>query len=282
MDTEKLPKKRARGRPRSLFHDPQPTTIQALERGLVVLEHLARNSGTTLSGLAYQMDLPASTTHRILTTLQERGFVSLDETTQEWSIGIETFRVGSAYLVRTNLVEAARNVMRQLMEDTGETANLAIADQGDVVFVSQVETHNPIRAFFRPGSRSPMHASGIGKALLAEMGPREFYRVVEASGLKEYTPNTLTTPDGLREDLSTTRERGWSFDNEERYLGMRCIAAAIHNAFGEAVAGISISGPTVRFPDEILPGLGRTVAAAALEVTGLIGGHAPEQIGDQL
>ena len=88
-------------------------------------------------------------------------------------IGVEAFRVGSGFLKRVNLIEASRKIMRNLMAQTGETSNLGITDDGDVVFVSQVETHNPIRAFFRPGTRSFMHASGAGKALMAQMSRPE-------------------------------------------------------------------------------------------------------------
>ena len=265
-------KKRGRGRPKSLFHPPQPSTIRALDKGLTVLKELARGGAATLTELAESTDMPASSTHRILTTLQDQGFADLDETTQNWSIGIEAFRAGSAYLVRTNLVEAAMKTMRRLMEETGETANLAIADSGDVVFIAQVETHNPIRAFFRPGSRGPLHSSGIGKALLANMSDDAVNLIIEASRLEEHTPNTLSSPEALRNDLNAIRKRGWSLDNEERYLGMRCVASTICNAYGEPVAGISISGPTVRFPDEGLDALGQKVRMAAEEVTGLIGG----------
>ena len=84
-----------------------------------------------------------------------------------WRVGVETFRAGSAFARGVKVVEMGRAAMRQVMNQSGETANLAIEDGGEVVFVSQVECHEPIRAFFRPGTRAPMHASGIGKSLLA-------------------------------------------------------------------------------------------------------------------
>ncbi|MEZ5811537.1 MAG: IclR family transcriptional regulator [Rhizobiaceae bacterium] len=267
--------KRGRGRPKSLFHEPQTGTVQALDRGLTLMKELARSRGLTLTDLSGRLDMAPSSAHRILSTLQKQGFADLDDISQEWSVGIEAFRVGSAFLVRTNLVEASIRQMRRLMEETGETANLAIADGGDVVFISQVETHNPIRAFYRPGSRSPMHSSGIGKALLANAPRAEVERLVHRTGLVRHTERTCATPEALFADLDEIRRRGWSLDNEERYDGMRCVAATIFNAYGEAVAGISVSGPTVRFPDEALDGIGDKVCRAADEVTRLIGGTPP-------
>lgn len=266
---------RPRGRPRSVFKPSDAGTVQALDRGLSLLRDLAREGGVKLTDLALRVGMPPSSAHRVLITLQKHGFVEFDESTQEWSIGIEAFRVGSAYLVRTNLVETARKVMRRLMEETGETANLAIADDGDVVFVGQIESHNPIRAFFRPGTRGHMHASGIGKALLADLSRSDVESILQKKGLPEFTPKTLTSPGSLFADLERTTERGWSLDDEERYTGMRCVAATVYNAFGEATAGLSVSGPTVRFTDQVISEIGPKVKRAADEVTKMIGGAIP-------
>lgn len=269
MNTEQ---KRGRGRPRSLFHEPKPSTVQALERGLQVLRDLSQTGSATLSDVALRNAMPASSVHRILATLQKHGLVEFDEVSQEWSVGLEAFRIGNAYLQRTNLIEASHPVMRRLMEETGETANLAIADSGDVVFVSQVETHNPIRAFFRPGTRGAMHCSGIGKALLASYTREEIEKILQKRGLPQFTEKTLTVPEALFKDLEDTKSRGYSFDDDERYDGMRCVAAVIYNAFGEAVAGISVSGPSTRFPNTQIPEIGSKVRSAAAEITTAIGG----------
>ena len=269
--------KRPRGRPRSTETDTKLSTVRALDRGLVLLRELAQVGSITLTDLAIRADMPPSSIHRMLFTLQKHGFVEFDETIQEWQIGIETYRIGNTYLARTNLVEAARKPLRHLMEETGETANLGIADNGDVVFIDQIETHNPIRAFFRPGTRSHMHASGIGKSLLADLPHRDVEKILKLKGQPEFTVKTLTSSDNLMADLERTRKRGWSIDDEERYLGMRCVASNIYNSFGEAVAGISISGPTVRFPDEVVAKLGPVVKRAAAEVTNAIGGKVPRR-----
>lgn len=275
MQLPPFPKKR-RGRPRKATPETGIGTVHALERGLVVLQALAREGYMPLTDLALKVGIPTSTVHRILTTLEKLGFAEINEDTNEWSVGIESFRVGNSYLERTNLIENSRKAMRDLLEATGETANLAIPDGGDVVFISQAESHNPIRAFFRPGTRGHMHASGIGKALLANMLRRDVEKILHTSGCPEFTAKTLTTPVELFADLETTRTRGWAFDDEERYDGMRCIAASIFNPYGEAVAGISVSGPTVRFPEHMLQEIGPKVREAARQVTILIGGKPRE------
>jgi len=163
------------------------------------------------------------------------------------------------------------------MTASGETANMASADNGDVVFLSQVETHEAIRAFFRPGTRGPMHASGIGKALLAEMSRSQVECILQSKGLQSFTHKTLSSPEDLFTDLALTQKRGWSIDDEERNVGMRCIAAPIFNFHGEAIAGISISGPTVRMTDEKLGEFGPIVKRSAARVTEAIGGRPPNR-----
>jgi len=250
-------------------------TVQALDRGMALLRSLARDGNATLSELCARAGVPASSAHRLLMTLQSHGMVDFSDATQEWSVGVESFRIGSAFTQRTNIVDLAREPMRGLVEDTGETANLAIEDDGEVVFLAQVDTANPIRAFFRAGTRVPMHSSGIGKALLASFDRAKVDRILRQRGLPEFTAKTHAEPEALHQDLARTRTRGWSFDDEERYAGMRCIAAPIWNVHGEAVAGVSISGPAVRFGRDAIDGLGARVRRAAAEITDAMGGVAP-------
>jgi IclR family transcriptional regulator, acetate operon repressor len=205
----------------------------------------------SLTELAEAAGQSPATVYRVLQTLESHGIAEFQPAQQLWFVGREAFRIGSAFLGRSSLVEQARAVMRELMAETGETANLAIADGGQVVFLSQVETHEPIRAFFRPGTRGTIHASGIGKALLAYYPVERLDRIIRDQGLPAYTPHTITDRARLLDEMALTRARGWAIDDEERTEGMRCIAAPIFNEFREAVAGVSVSGPPSR------PGEGR-------------------------
>ncbi|MEM7777939.1 MAG: HTH-type transcriptional regulator BhcR [Pseudomonadota bacterium] len=267
--------KKTRGRPRNTGSGKSTSTVQALDRALELLKLLAEIDEANLTELALRSGMAPSTAHRLLVTLQQQGIVEFDDGTQNWMVGVDAFRIGSSFVRRTRVVDAGRPVMRELMLATGETANMARADDGDVVFLSQVETHEAIRAFFRPGTRGAMHASGIGKALLAEMPRRQVEHILQGKGLETFTAKTLSSPADLFADLETTRARGWSIDDEERNVGMRCIAAPIFNAYGEAVAGISISGPTVRVTDEKLMEFGPLLKRAAAKVTKAIGGESP-------
>lgn len=269
--------KRPRGRPRSAFKESSAGGLQSLDRALGLMSLIARTESATLSDLARDSGVPTATTHRILSTLQSHNYVSFDDERQEWRIGLEAYRTGLSFLSRNSVSEVGRPVMRRLMRDTGETANLAVPDGAEVVFVGQVETPNPIRAFFPPGTRTSMHASGIGKAILATLPDDQCNGLFAQMGFEGYTGNTLTNADTLGADLERIRARGWSHDREERFYGMSCIGAAIFDEMGEACAGISVSGPTARLAPDRAWDLGAQVLAAAREITELSGGLWPER-----
>lgn len=265
-------KKRTRGRPKSQFAESSAGTMQSLDRALVVLSTLAMAERLTLTDLSLSVGVPTATTHRILNTLEGRGFVTFDADRQDWLIGVEAFRTGSAFLKRRDLSEIGRPVLQQLMERTGETANLAVPQGPEVVFIGQIETHNPIRAFFPPSTRTAMHASGTGKAILAEYSDEHVTKLLKKVGLQKFTENTHTIPKTLFGDLAKIRDRGWSFDQEERHQGMSCIGSAILDEDGAPCAGISISGPSIRFRNGQIDAFGEAVAKAAELITQKIGG----------
>ena len=265
--------KRGRGRPKAWDDKGTQNTIKSLDRALEVLVQLGEMQGGTLSQVAGALDQSPATVYRVLTTFQGRGFVDFDEQTQVWTIGPAAFLTGSQFLRRTSLVERARPIMRELMEATGETANLGIERDGMVLFLGQVETHATIRAFFPPGTASAMHASGIGKALLCRMDDKRQRQVLAASQLEQYTPFTLTDPEAMIADLRASKARGYAVDAEERNIGMRCIAAPVFNVFGEVVAGISVSGPTTRITEDRIDVLAAHVMDAAARLTRAIGGN---------
>ena len=262
--------RRARGRPRAFNEKTEQNTIKSLDRALGVLAELARVENASLSELAQRMGESPATLYRVLTTFSLHGMVESDEATQTWHIGPDAFLIGSVFLRRTGLIEVSRPILRRLMEETGETANLGIEKNDAVLFISQVETHAPIRAFFPPGTLSPLHASGIGKVLLAYAPDASVARFA-AAGMEHFTENTKSNLAELSADLAEIRTRGYSLDEQERTLGMRCIAAPIRNVYAEVVAGLSVSGPTSRLtPDQIAP-LSRAVKKAADAVSMAMG-----------
>ncbi|NOD30357.1 helix-turn-helix domain-containing protein [Ruegeria atlantica] len=272
QDNTREVRRKARGRPRGWDDKTAQNTIKSLDRAMEVFEYLSEAQGKALTALSDEMGQSPATVYRILVTLEGRGLVEFDHDEQVWHIGPRAFVIGSRFLRRTSLVDRARPVMRKLMEATGETANLGVEKEGMVLFLSQVETHASIRAFFPPGTLSPMHASGIGKALLAYMDEDRLDRLLAKTELRAFTDRSITSPAALKEDLAMVRAQGFSIDNEEKNMGMRCIAAPVFDINREAVAGISVSGPTSRVSEAEIARLSRPVIEAARQLTLAIGG----------
>ncbi|MCP5073989.1 MAG: IclR family transcriptional regulator [Rhodobacteraceae bacterium] len=261
-----------RGRPKAA--DVDQTIIQSLDRALDILAELSRADSVSLTELSLITRQSPSTVYRVLSTFARHGMAEADAN-QQWRIGPGAFRIGSRFLRQSNLLDASRPIMRDLMQSTQETANLGIDDNGQVLFLSQTETSQTIRAFFPPGTRNPLHSSGIGKAILAWYAPERVAAIVANHGLKRFTDTTITDPDDLSEDLARARQKGYAFDNEERTNGMRCIAAPVFDPFGEPVAGLSVSGPGFRIPPNAVSEIGAKVRAAANELSKAIGGESP-------
>lgn len=247
--------------------------VQSLSRALSLLDAVARShDGLTLTELAQTVGLPPSTAHRLLTTLQQARFVRFDPLGSVWQIGVQAFVVGNAFARTRDVLMMARPHMRRLMEESGETVNLYVMDEGEAICMGQVESRQMMRAIARPGGRVKMHYSGVGKAMLAWLPDRDVARVLERHGLPRATERTLTTPKALRADLELVRRRGYAVDDEEHAIGLRCVAAPILDEHGAPLAAISASGPTARIPDHQLSLLGAMVAEAARAVTAEVGG----------
>ncbi|MCX8100725.1 MAG: helix-turn-helix domain-containing protein [Geminicoccaceae bacterium] len=253
--------------------------VQSLERALRLLKALAATSdGMSLSELALVAGLPTSTTHRLLTTLEAERFVRLDAAEGHWQIGVEAFRVGNAFARTRDLAAIARPYLRRLMEETGETANLYLAVDGEAVCMAQVECRQMMRAIARPGGRVLMHCSGVGKAILAGLEPEEVQAVLRRHGLPRLTERTLDTPRRLEAALAEIRARGWALDDEEHAIGLRCVAAAVLDEHGRPLGAVSVSGPSVRLPDERLADLAAAVRRSARELTRAAGGAEPGEL----
>lgn len=251
--------------------------VQSLIRGLTIIERLAESrEGIALTDLAQRVGLASSTTHRLLKSLEKMRFVSQHAESGRWFVGVQTFTVGNAFLYHRDFVEAARPVMRRLMEVSGETANLAVIDDGQAVTLSQVQCQEMMRMLAPLGGRAPVHASAVGKALLAALPAEEVGAVLHRRGLARVTENTIDTPARLTAALEEVRRRGYAVDDEEHAIGLRCIASTLHDEHAEPLAAISLSGPKVRVTRDRVGSLGQLVVEATAEITAALGGRLPD------
>jgi IclR family acetate operon transcriptional repressor len=250
-------------------------TVQSLLRAMALLEILSEDDeGYRLVDLAARAGLSTSTTHRLLTTLEQKQFVQFDRDTSLWFVGVRCFSIGSAFARRRNFAALALPLMRRLRDETGETVNLGLLDQGDVVFLTQVESRELMRAITRPGGRSPLPSTAMGQSLLSTMSESEIAEVLRQR-LPRRTPNAIARPTALHGVIAATRARGYAIDDEENAVGLRCVAAPIFDEFRRPYAAISIAGPSVRVTLRRIEELGPQVVAAARAITQATGGLAP-------
>lgn len=251
------------------------SAVQTLSRALTLLEILAEDDeGYRLVDLAERSGLPAPTIHRLLTTLQQRRFVVFESEKNLWRIGPQCFAVGSAFMQRRDMVALATPTLRRLRDLAGETVNVGGLDQDEVLLLHQVESRQMMRAISRPGQRSPLANTAMGKSILAWLPPERVTQLVQL-GLQRLTPQSISRGTALHIALRNIREAGFAVDNEEVAIGLRCIAAPVFNEFSQPIAAISVVGPTVRVTLDRLDSLSKSVMLAASEVTAAIGGRLP-------
>ncbi|GAA3909706.1 glyoxylate bypass operon transcriptional repressor IclR [Halomonas cibimaris] len=249
---------------------------QSLVRGLKLMEQISASpQGLSLSELADMAGLAPSTAHRLLQALQSQGFVTQENEQGLWRIDVKAFRIGNSFLEARDVIATGRPYLRQLTRITGETANLGIRDGATAVFLAQQESPQMMRMITRLGSRAPLHASGVGKALLAWIPDDERARLLAGRELTRVTHNTLYTAPALKEEMARIRAQGFACDREEHAIGLHCVAACVYDERATPLAAISVSGPMARIPEARLIELGALVQDTAAEITAQLGGRVP-------
>ncbi|TAL79117.1 MAG: IclR family transcriptional regulator [Burkholderiaceae bacterium] len=226
-------------------------TIQVLERAMLLLDVLARQSEPVpLKNLAAATGLHTSTAHRILNDLVVGRYVERVDSGL-YQLGMRLLELGSLVKGRLNVRDAAHDHMRELHRITGQTINLSVQQGDEIVYVerswSERSGMQVVRAI---GGRAPLHLTSTGKLFLSVSEPRQVKAYVMRTGLAGTTRNSITQADRLERDLALVRRHGYSRDNEELELGVRCIAAGVYDDTGKLQAGLSISAPAERMRDE--------------------------------
>ena len=219
-----------------------------------------------ISRLAIKLGLAKSTVHRLASTLVEEGMLEQNPETGKYHLGLTLFELGSLVRRKFDFSREAKPWLMGLREQTHETVLLSILGHGGVVCVNFLESQQAIRIMSGIGMRKPIHCTAEGKALLA-FQPTAFIEAALAGDLPARTPNTLTDPSALREELALVRENGYAIDNEEFELGMRGIAAPIYDDSGHATAAVTVAGPTQRLGKRQLSGLAEGVIKAAQAIS---------------
>jgi DNA-binding IclR family transcriptional regulator len=218
--------------------------VGVIGKVLRILELLDRSrSGLPLKDIAEESGLNKSTAHRFLTHLEVEGYLFRDASGR-YMLGPKLVRMGSGMSFQATLCKISRPILEDVWKFTGETLNLAVLDGTDVLYLDVLESLHTFRLATRVGMRRPVHATSLGKAMLANMqGDPLQEEILNAIHFVATTPKSITTLARLRKDLIAIKSRGYALDDEEAVSGARCIGAAIFDGDGKVIGGISMSGP---------------------------------------
>ncbi|QRP47276.1 IclR family transcriptional regulator [Amycolatopsis sp. FDAARGOS 1241] len=246
------------------------TQVQSVDRAISVLELLARNGESGITEIAGELGVHKSTASRLLSVLEAHGLVEQLGERGKYAIGFGIVRLAGAATGRMDLAKLGRQTCQTLAEELGETVNIAIADDGVAINISQARGSAAITTQNWTGQRTPLHATSSGKVLLAAMGEGDRKRLL-GHGLEQYTPRTMVDPQELESEVERVAEDGYAACFEELELGMHAVAVPIRGPGGEVVAAMSASGPSYRLSKQRIKQIVRPMTDAATELSAQLG-----------
>ena len=215
---------------------------------LSLLDALARHSApVNLKQLAAETRLHPSTAHRILSVMVQNRIVDRIEP-GTYRLGMRLLELGTLVRSRISIRQEALPYMQQLHQQLGETVNLSVRHDDEVIYVERTSSGTQMmRVMQIIGARAPLHITAVGKIFLAADGSEKCQEYAKRTGLPRFTENTLTEPASLLKEIERARQQGYAFDNEEAEKGVSCVGAGIYDDDGRLIAGLSVSAPSERF-----------------------------------
>lgn len=248
----------------------QPS-VQSIDRALRILNVLAAShEPLQLSEIARHVEIPASTAHRLLASLQRQEYVRFDQTQRRYTLGLAILPLAEAAKAQIDITKEAMPILERLAAKVNETATLTVLQGNDAVYSLMAQSRRAMGTITSLGSRIPFHCTAAGKALLAYM-PEDRRNEILSKPQRAHTRYTITNSYQLLDELAQIRTQGVSFDRQENEPGMCCIAAPVFNHQGQITATVGISGPSSRFSPEREEELAWPVRAAARELSACLG-----------
>ena len=249
--------------------------VGVLTKVLRIFDALQQSpAGLRLKQISEQTRLNKSTAYRFLSHLEREGYLVREEH-GVYMLGMRLFELASASNHESTLRRVSTPVLRDVLRATGETVNLGVLHGLSVVYLEVLESAHEFRMVSRVGAHQPIYSTALGKALAAFLPADKSEKVLESVEFQALTPHTITNFAQFKEELARIRECGFAVDNEELVLGVRCISAPVLNSAGEAIAAISVAGPTSRISEGKIPTFSAAVRNAAHAISVRIGFSMP-------
>ena len=250
----------------------------AVERALAMLEAVAQESeGLSNAEISRKLNIPKSSASYILRTLETRNYLLRDEESGKYRVGLKILSLSRGALSGLDVRGVALPIMRRLTRETGLTCHLAILDGPDAVYVEKVEPDGFIRMDTWVGRRMRVHATSVGKALVAHVAQDRLEDILRKTGMEKRTSRTITTLPRLLKELEKVRVQGYAVDDEENNLGARCVGAPIFNDRGTIEAALGLSGTTQQVSPHTMPRILEALKDAARHISMGMGYRAPQR-----
>jgi len=256
----------------------QDSPSVAVERALAMLEAVAQEAeGLSNADISRKLKIPKSSASYILRTLETQAYLKRDLLTGKYRVGLKILSLSRGALSGIDVREVALPVMRRLTEKTNLTCHLAILDGPEAVYIEKVEPQGFLRVDTWVGRRMRVHATSVGKALVAHISQDRLTKILEQAGMEKRTAKTITTPARLLKELEKVRAQGYAVDDEENNLGARCLGASIFDQYGEVAASLGLSGTTNQVNAQTIPRIVEALKDAARHVSMQLGYRAPSR-----
>lgn len=250
--------------------------IHVIDRAAQILDCFGfEHQELSVSEIGAKTNLHRSTAHRILMALEYNDLIQQNPENGKYRLGIKLFRLGHQAVSHLNLREICRPFLTRIMNETKETVHLAVLDEDQVLYLDKVEGPHALRMPSRVGRRIPTYCTSLGKAMLSCLDDQEVKDIFRNQVLRPFTANTLKTVSQLLYDLRMIRKRGYSIDNEEIEIGLRCVGAPIKDYTGAMVGAISAAAPSARLSGQKVHTVGRLVVTTAEEISEKLGYEKP-------
>jgi DNA-binding IclR family transcriptional regulator len=259
--TTKTPPQRAR--PADAARGKPGALSQTVARALSILRTFDRDQREFgITEISARVRLPKTIVFRLVQTLREYDFLEQNPETTKYRIGIGAFEIGNLFKSPALEAESAP-YMRQLVDETGHTAQLAVLHRNEMVIIARMEGRGPVKYGVSVGERRPIHSSAVGKAVLSILNPEQVDAILDEMPLRKMTPHTLIERKTLLADLAQTRQRGYSVNWEENTIGVASIAAPLTSRHADTLAALALAFPAGAAAKKELPKIGKLVSNAA-------------------
>ena len=244
----------------------------AVERALAMLEAVAQEpEGLSNAEISRKLQIPKSSASYILRTLETQAYLNRDPGTGKYRVGLKILSLSRGALSGIDVREVALPIMRHLVEKTNLTCHLAILDGPDAVYIEKVEPTGFLRVDTWVGRRMKVHATSVGKALVAHIPQEKLEKIIAQAGMEKRTPKTITTIPRLLKELEKVRTQGYAVDDEENNVGARCVGAPVFNQQGIIEAAVGLSGTINQVNTHTMPRILEALKDAARHVSMQLG-----------